>query len=358
MKKNTVELANSHGSYLNINGVDHLDFWSFYSSVPLGYNHPMCDAFKVIVKDVVGLKFGMGHGLVTDLEEEASKRLLDTASEFDTVWFAASGSLAIENAYRVAYYATGKARVLTDRYAFHGIHGLSNCFSSPDERLLFSDCPSVQRVDMNVPIQEMDPALAGVLIEPFRSLHGDHTELDVNVLKRYRQYCDSVGIPLIFDEIQTGFGATGSMWYYQKLGVVPDVLVFGKKAQVAGMMVNKKYSWVVHDSPELFNATFNGDLLDLVRLVCVRSVIDSEKLLDRVNRQSEIMKREVNDMRGVGYLLAYPVEDADEQLRKHRIRDKFLANRTADDELIKIRPNLALTADEMDEAISIMKGVE
>jgi len=350
-----ISFDKSHGSYLNIGGINYLDFWSFYSTIPLGYNHPAFDAeFKDEIAQYTIHKFGMGNGLYTDEECEYKKMLLSTAPEFDSVWLASSGSLAIDTAYRVARYVTGHVGCLCDSFAFHGIHGLSNYFSAkPDSRLMFHTNPFVTHADLAKPTDKLNSLLACVITEPFRSTHGDHTPLDVNLLKWIRAYCTEKQIPLIFDEIQTGFGATGTMWYYQQLGVVPDILVFGKKAQAIGVMVNKKYSYPLEDSPDHFSGTFNGDMIDLIRMKYVLRAIRRDNLLNLVNYHSSALKEEIEGMRGVGYLLAYPVTDAEQSLHAF-LKKRFLANRIGC-EYVKLRPNLALTEDEMVDAIAIMK---
>ena len=79
-----------------------------------------------------------------------------------------------------------------------------------------------------------------------------------------RRISSNYNIPLIFDEVQTGFGATGKKWYFENLNIVPDILVFGKKTQLSGIMVNKNFG-NIFEKPIRLEVTWDADLIDMVR---------------------------------------------------------------------------------------------
>ena len=86
-----------------------------------------------------------------------------------------------------------------------------------------------------------DKNIGCILIEPIQCTYGDYyftNQFFIGV----RKLSEEFDIPLIFDEIQTGFCATGNIWYFQHLPITPDIVVFGKKTQLSGIMVNKKFS--------------------------------------------------------------------------------------------------------------------
>ena len=75
-----------------------------------------------------------------------------------------------------------------------------------------------------------------MIVEPVQCSAGD-IHFDKQFFKEIRQACDEYDVPLVFDEIQVGFGGTGKLWYYEHLDIEPDVVIFGKKTQLSGIMV-------------------------------------------------------------------------------------------------------------------------
>ena len=82
------------------------------------------------------------------------------------------------------------------------------------------------------------------MVEPIQCTNGDLYFTD-NFFSGLEDIASEHDIPLIFDEIQTGFCSTGKVWYYQNLPIIPDILIFGKKTQLSGIMVNKKFSSIL-----------------------------------------------------------------------------------------------------------------
>ena len=99
-----------------------------------------------------------------------------------------------------------------------------------------------------------------------------------------RELCDEFDALLIFDEVQTGCGITGSAWAYQQLGVQPDVVAFGKKTQVCGVMAGGRVDDIadnVFTVSSRINSTWGGNLVDMVRSRRILEIIESDGLLDR-----------------------------------------------------------------------------
>jgi acetylornithine/N-succinyldiaminopimelate aminotransferase len=170
-------------------------------------------------------------------QQRLAERLV-AATFADTVFFGNSGAEAVECAIKIArrfHYASGtpeRFRLITFAGAFHG-RTLATIAAGGSPKYLEGFGPPVDGFDQ-VPLGDFDavmraagPATAGILIEPIQG------EVGVCVpppgfLRRLRQFCDSNGLLLIFDEVQTGMGRTGRLFAYEETGVTPDIMAIGK----------------------------------------------------------------------------------------------------------------------------------
>ena len=103
--------------------------------------------------------------------------------------------------------------------------------------------------------------LAAVIVEPIQCTSGD-IYLKRNELIEVQNLCRENDVCFIVDEVQTGFGVTGEMWYSDYLNLEPDILVFGKKSQIMGIAVTEKYAECITNPLRKLEVTFNGDLID------------------------------------------------------------------------------------------------
>jgi len=213
--------------------------------------------------------------------------------------------------------------------------------------------------------------IACIIIEPIQAEGGDN-HFRKEFLQALRDICDEHDILLIFDEVQTGIGLTGSMWAYQTIGVVPDLIAFGKKTQVCGLLANKeKFDRVekhVFKESSRINSTFGGDFTDMMRFKLILEVIEQEKLIEQIPKKGEhfIQKLEalaskhgqISNIRGKGLFIAFDFPNEQE-------RDKFIKNAFAQrlillgcgERTIRFRPHLNIQMNEINEAFTIMEGI-
>ncbi|MGW4242499.1 aminotransferase class III-fold pyridoxal phosphate-dependent enzyme, partial [Nocardia sp. NPDC004722] len=176
----------------------------------------------------------------------------------------------------------------------------------------------------------------------------------------------------ILDEVQTGVGMTGSMWAYQQLGLEPDVVAFGKKTQVCGIMAGGRIDEVpdnvFHVSSRL-NSTWGGNLADMVRARRVFEVMEHEDLVARaaelgphlLGRLTELSTAhaEVTDPRGRGLMCAITLstpERRNEVVNRLREEEHVLILGTGE-RGIRFRPPLTVTRAELDEAVDALERV-
>jgi L-lysine 6-transaminase len=187
-----------------------------------------------------------------------------------------------------------------------------------------------------------------------------------------RELCDEFDALLIFDEVQTGCGMTGTPWAYQQLGVTPDVIAFGKKTQVCGVMAGGRVDEVadnVFQVSSRINSTWGGNLVDMVRSRRILETIEGDGLLDRAaDNGCYLLARLVElaaefpelvlDPRGRGLMCAFSMPDAaqrDELVAQLWERKVIMLASGPDS--VRFRPALTVSREELDLAIDAVRAV-
>ena len=173
----------------------------------------------------------------------------------------------------------------------------------------------------------------------------------------------------IVDEVQSGVGLTGRMWAYQHFDFEPDIVAFGKKTQVCGIMVNDRVDEIkdnVFKVPSRLNSTWGGNLIDMVRCQKYLEVIDEENLVKNAEIQGkrllqgleEIEKKypnKISNARGRGLMCAFDLPTPKE---RDELQSKLYANNlmalTCGATTIRFRPPLTISTEEIDEALGIL----
>jgi len=218
---------------------------------------------------------------------------------------------------------------------------------------------------------ERDPdSIAAILIEPIQAEGGDH-HFRPEFFAKLREYADRYEALLIFDEVQTGLGATGTMWAYEQTGVVPDLIAFGKKTQVCGMMSTRRIdeieSNVFHVSSRI-NSTWGGNLTDMVRCVRYLEVIHEDGLLENAARVGAAIKEglealagefeSVSNVRGQGLLVAFDLPDGGMRGRVvQACWDRSLAILSCGPRSVRLRPPLVFSEAEATEVLGTLREV-
>ncbi len=305
-----IDLEKSHGSVMvdALEDKEYLDCYSYFASLPIGHNHPglQDEEFQAAL-----LRAALANPANSDIYTAEYAAFVDTfrrvaaPEEFRYLFFVAGGALAVENAMKTAFdwkrqrnraagIDGGGDKILHFREAFHGRSGYTLSTTNTDPAKTRDspqfDWPRVSNPKIEFPIdvatvaaaeeqsvQEIEAgfaaephAIAAIIIEPIQGEGGDN-HFRPEFLQRLRQLADRHEALLIFDEIQTGIGLTGSMWAFQQLGVTPDIVAFGKKTQVCGIMSSTRIDDVsdnVFRVSSRINSTWGGNLVDMVH--CAR----------------------------------------------------------------------------------------
>jgi L-lysine 6-transaminase len=206
--------------------------------------------------------------------------------------------------------------------------------------------------------------IAALILEPIQGEGGDN-HFRPELFKRLRALADELEFLLIFDEVQTGVGLTGSMWCWQQFGVEPDLFCFGKKTQVCGFAANRRIDDVqnVFRVSSRINSTWGGNLVDMIRCQKYLEIIQEEGLIENARLVGEHLVRGlrelevefpgvVTNVRGRGLFCALDLPDKEERDRAlAACLEHGLIGLSSGQAAIRFRPALNLSRDEADEGV-------
>lgn len=403
-----VDLDKSQGSIMvdALEGKEFLDCYSYFASLPIGHNHPkMADAEFREELMRAALSNPANSDVYTREFAGFVKTFRDIAAppEFRYLFFVAGGSLAVENAMKTAFdwkrqrnraagVEGGGDKILHFREAFHGRSGYTMSTTNTDPAKIRDfpqfDWPRVSNPKLTFPIDEdaaataeaasvaeieaafaADPhGIAAILIEPIQGEGGDN-HFRPEYLQQLRALADEHEALLIFDEVQTGMGLTGTMWAFQQLGMTPDIVAFGKKTQVCGIMCTERIDNVpdnVFHVSSRINSTWGGNLVDMVRSARYLQIIDEENLVEHAATTGAMFLEELqsvaaefpqlSNVRGRGLMLAFDMPDmATRDALRTTLWDLGLASLACGDLSIRFRPCLTFTQDDVHRAIALLR---
>jgi L-lysine 6-transaminase len=217
-------------------------------------------------------------------------------------------------------------------------------------------------------IDERGTDIAAIIIEPIQGEGGDN-HFRGEWLRKVREICDESDILLIFDEVQTGLCTTGRTWCCQHFNVQPDLLAFGKKVQVCGVMAGPRLDEVKDNAfrlPSRLNSTWGGNFTDMVRSTHYLRIIEKENLVENAGKVGAYFLEQLLDwqrecelvsaVRGRGLFIAFDLPNArtrDDVWRK--LFDSGLLVLKSGERSIRFRPALDITKKVIDEALEILR---
>jgi acetylornithine/succinyldiaminopimelate/putrescine aminotransferase len=345
-----------------------IDLISGVSVSNTGHRHPkVVEAVKSQADQYLHL---MVYGeIIQNPQVKYAERLAGLLpGSLESVYFVNSGSEAVEGALKLAKKYTGRTKIIYFRNAYHGsTHGALSVQGSEVFRNAFRpllpDTVQVSFNDFRVP-ELIDDHTACVLVEPIQAEAGVIMP-EPGFLEALRENCTRHGALLILDEVQTGFGRTGSLFAIHKFGISPDILVLAK-ALGGGMPLGAFISSgeimsSLVNNPHLGHiTTFGGHPVCCAAGLASLEVIMEEKLAESCSSKSDLFKNElkhrlIRKVRGEGLLLAVQLETPQHvgYVIAHApefgiILDYFLFCNDA----FRIAPPLIITSDEIRESCS------
>ena len=404
-----IDLEKSHGSIMvdAVTGEQYVDCYGYFATLPVGHNHPKLEDEGFRRSLMLAALTNPANADIYSREYAGFVKIfreLAVPEEFRHLFFIAGGTLAVENALKAAFdwkrqqnrrrgVETGGDRVLHFQDAFHGRSGytlsLTNTDATKTRDFPKFDWPRVSSPFIDFPLDEKlvsakerqtcseieaafaaDPhGIAAIIIEPIQCEGGDH-HFRPEFLRRLREYADRYEALLIFDEVQTGMGATGSMWAYQQMGVTPDILAFGKKTQVCGIMstarIDEIESNVFHVSSRI-NSTWGGNLVDMVRGARYLQIMHEDDLVRNAAEVGTYLQERLQDLaadyeavtsvRGRGLLVAFDLPSGELRTAlRTQCWERGLAVLTCGPRSLRLRPPLTFSHSEVDDTLDILRS--
>ncbi len=418
-----VDIEGSHGPYLRdaLTGKEYIDFFTYFASAPIGHNHPKMhdSAFIEKLLSVAITKPSSSDFFTTYMAEfiETFARLA-MPKDMQHLFLISGGTLAVENGLKTAFdwkvrknFARIKnasngnmqridglgSKVIHFREAFHGRSGYTMSLTNTDDvrkYLYFPkfDWPRILNPKLSFPVTQQVLAdvqhaeeiaitqiesavkqypgdVAALIIEPIQGEGGDN-HFRPEFFKELRRLADEHEFLLIADEIQSGMGITGKMWAIEHMGVKPDIIVFGKKSQVCGIIVGPRVDEVagnVFAEESRINSTWGGDLTDMVRSARFLEIMEEEKLLENAGKVGERLlaglksvaegsKKFMSNVRGRGLMIAFDVPDkAARDALIERMKENGLYALTSGARSVRFRGMLDTSTEIVDKALKIVE---
>lgn len=376
-----IDLEKSHGAYIidSVTGREYLDFFSYFASMPIGHNHPKMKEPAFLEKlTLSAISKPSNSDFYTTLMAEFVEKFAQVAmpETMQHLFLVSGGALAVENALKTSFdwkvqknfqridnrYDETKpfvlnglgSKVIHFQEAFHGRTGYTLSLTNtadPRKHMYFPkfDWPRVLNPKLRFPIDEKVLAevrraeeiaytqieaacrqykgdIAALILEPIQGEGGDN-QFRAEFFQGLRRLAEKHEFLLIFDEVQSGMGITGKMWAYQHYPVEPDIIAFGKKSQVCGIIAGERIDQVennVFKESSRINSTWGGNLVDMVRATRYLEIIEEEKLVEHaavvgeklisgLKNVAEESKGLVTNVRGKGLMVAYDLPDPEKR---------------------------------------------
>tara|TARA_Y100001970_G_scaffold41940_1_gene52139 strand:- start:40622 stop:41938 length:1317 start_codon:yes stop_codon:yes gene_type:complete len=406
-----LDLEKSHDSWIvdKRDGTEFLDMFSMYASGCIGYNHPRILENRELLATVSLFKPTLSDIYTTEYAD-----FLDVFNDvaipnyLKNTFFIEGGGLAVENALKVAFdwkvrknlqngIKNKGYKILHFKEAFHGRTGYTMSLTNTDpiKTKFFPkfDWPRIDNPHLTFPINDnvildvkekeklainqIDDALknnqddiAALIIEPIQGEGGDN-HFRNEFFEKLKEMSIKYDFLLIYDEVQTGIGITGKMWAHEHfVNCQPDVISFGKKTQVCGILAGDRINEVennVFKKSSRINSTFGGSLTDMVRFKIILETIRDFDLLNNAQNNGNYLLKKINDLenefpafiinsRGLGLFCAFDLPSSVE-------RDKLIAEAYKNNLLIlgcgvksiRFRPHLTVSKPEIDFAVDVIK---
>jgi acetylornithine aminotransferase/acetylornithine/N-succinyldiaminopimelate aminotransferase len=348
-------------------GSKYLDLYGGHAVALTGHCHP-----KVVgaVKEQAEKLIFYSNVVYSSVRAEASRAIVDVAPKnMDKVFFCNSGAESNETAMKIARRFTGKKTIVAMKHGFHGrtsgalaATGLGSYRSqfSP----LIEDFRFIQFGDADALDSALGSDVAGIILEPIQSMAGV-IMADDGYYHRLREICTERGVVLIFDEVQTGLGRTGSWFFGDALGVEPDIITLAKGigggVPIGAVLLSSHISGTIGHGEH--GATFGGGPLASAALLANIRVIQQEGLVENaaavgqyiVNGLSSVPM--VNGVRGRGLLLGVELVNGRpaKEIRDALIDRGIITGTSADAQVLRILAPITLSREDVDMFIDTLK---
>ena len=353
-------------------GKAYLDLISGISVCNMGHRHPrVVEAVKAQADQYFHLLV-YGEFVESPQVEYAHMLSRYLPASLDSVYFTNSGAEATEGAMKLAKRVTGRTEIVSFRNSYHGsTQGALSIMGDEYWRNAFRPLlPGIRQLNYNQAdqLQQITADTACVVAETVQAEHGVR-EPSRDWMLALRQRCTDTGTLLVLDEIQVGFGRTGSLWGFERYGIVPDILLLGKALgggmPLGAFVASREHMWSLTSNPVLGHITTFGG-----HPVCCSAGLAAMKALLEENRITEVAEKSallqqqfrhplVRDIRAAGLLMAVEFDSFE---TNKKVLDICLAEGVLSDWFLfapacmRIAPPLIITDAEIRHAGSVFRA--
>jgi acetylornithine/succinyldiaminopimelate/putrescine aminotransferase len=360
-------LDRGRGCYVyDQDGNEYLDLYGGHAVVSTGHCHPrVVEALRTQAEEILFYS----NVVYSSVRARAVKKLMEFAGPpYWQAFLANSGSEANENAIKVARALTGRTDVLSLSNSFHGrtYGSLSSTGVSHYAEYLNTPVPGHRILDLQEVADAVDSDTAAVLLEPIQSMGGVE-EVPEQTLHQIHDACRSHGAFLIFDEVQTGVGRTGSFLYAGTGGIYPEMVTLAKGiasgVPASALLVTREVAEKVRSGD--LGATFGGAPVSCAAMEATLQVLEEEDLIRNAARIGSYLRQEletlpwVAEVRGRGLLLGIKIQGGTaKDLGRFLRASRILTGTSSDPSVLRLLPPLVLGRKEADAFLEVIRNYE
>ncbi|RMF25760.1 MAG: aspartate aminotransferase family protein [Bacteroidetes bacterium] len=360
-----LEIDRAEGLYLyDPSGKAYLDLISGIAVSALGHRHPAVLQAAREQMDRYLHTLVYGEFVLAPQVRLAEALCAALGPGFDSVYFVNSGSEAVEGAMKLAKRFTGGPHIVACREAYHGSTQGAASLMEPTTftRAYHPLLPGIRHIRFNhsEDLETIDADCAAVIIEPVQAEAGVRPP-DPAFFQALRRRCTETGALLVFDEIQTGYGRTGSLWAFQQLGVVPDVILLAKAMgggfPIGAFATRREIMHCLSQDPPLGHiTTFGGHPVSCAAALATLRTLQSGPWIAAVKDKEALFRQRlrhpaIRELRSAGLLLALELESFERVrkvqlacLEKGLLTDWFLFNERS----LRIAPPLLIEEEQIE----------
>lgn len=344
-------------------GNEYLDLYGGHAVISVGHCHPK---YVAAITDQLGKIGFYSNSVQNPLQVELAQKIGRLSGLEDySLFLANSGAEANENALKLASFHTGKDRVVAFKGAFHGrTSGAVAVTDNPKIQAPFNQGHKVSFVELNdieaVKAELAKGDVAGVIIEGIQGVGGIKLPTD-SFLRELREETTAAGVPLILDEIQSGYGRSGKFFAHQWAGIRPDLVTMAKGMAngfpIGGVLVSPEFK----ASKGLLGTTFGGNYLAMAAAIAVADIFMEENLVANAFEVGEHLKSripqspKIKEVRGRGLMLGIEFNEPIAQIRSKLLYEKRIFTGVSGKNMIRLLAPLTLTKEDADKFIESLE---
>lgn len=362
-----VEPVRGKGNFVyDKDDTEYLDLYGGHAVISIGHAHPR---YVDAVSSQVGKLGFYSNSVLNSLQNELAEKLGELSGYQDySLFLCNSGAEANENAFKLASFHTGKKKLLAFRNAFHG--RTSGAVSATDNpriispfnetgNVVFAEFNNYEDVESNLKKGDF----AGVIIEGIQGVGGIQVP-DDGFLRKLRELTKSLGVVLILDEVQSGYGRTGKFFAHQYAGISPDLITvakgMGNGFPIGGVLISPEFTPV----KSMLGTTFGGNHLACAAAIAVLDTIKAENLIENAAEVgayalNELKKigRPVVEVRGRGLMIGIDIDSDASAARRSILFDSHIFTGGAGANTIRLLPALNIKKEHIDRFMTAIKKI-